>query len=136
MPLQDLNLLGTGVTDLAPFRGMTLKFLWLNETPVSDISPLSDCPLVSLTLHKTLVKDLGPLANSRLERLHIGETPMSDLTPLKGLSLKRFIFTPGRITKGIEIIRGMKSIREIGPSFENRMNPSQFWSLYSEGKFK
>ena len=46
------------------------------------------------------------------------------------------IFTPGRITKGIEIIREMKSIREIGPSFENRMNPSQFWSLYSEGKFK
>jgi hypothetical protein len=115
---------------------MPLKFLWLNETPVSDISALSDCPLVSLTLHKTLVKDLGPLANSRLERLHIGETPVSDLTPLKGLSLKRLIFTPGRITKGIEIIREMKSIREIGPSFENRMNPSQFWSLYSEGKFK
>ncbi len=92
--MQDLNLLGTGVTDLEPLRGMPLKFLWLNETPVSD------------------------------------------LTPLKGLSLKRLIFTPGRITKGLEIIREMKSIREIGPSFENRMNPSQFWNLYSEGKFK
>ena len=97
---------------------------------------MADCPLVSLTLHKTRVEDLSPLANSRLERLHIGETPVSDLTPLKGLSLQRLIFTSGRITKGIEIVRNMKSIQEIGPSFENRMNPEQFWTLYSQGKFE
>ena len=135
MPLEALNLLGTGVDDLTPLRGMPLKYLWLNQTPVSDISALSDCPLVSLTLHKARVKDLSPLANSSLKRLHIGETPVTDLTPLKGLTLTRLIFTPGRIVKGIEIVRNMKSIREIGPSFENRMAPSRFWSLYSKGKF-
>jgi hypothetical protein len=54
MPLQDLNLLGTGVTDLEPLRGMPLKFLWLNETPVSDISALSDCPLVTKSLLKNI----------------------------------------------------------------------------------
>jgi len=136
MPLMTLNLYGTEVRDLSPLRGMPLQYLWLNMTSVSDISPISGSPLLSLTLHKTGVGDLSPLAGSNLQRLHIGETPVTDLTPIRGLALTRLVFTPGRITKGIEIARNMTSIREIGPTFENRMDPSQFWSLYDQGKFK
>jgi hypothetical protein len=134
-PLKTLNLFGTPVKDLIPLKGMPLQYLWLNGTPVSDISPLTKCPLVSLTLHQTRVEDLSPLAGSNLQRLHMGETPATDLTPLRGLSLTRLIFTPGRITKGIDIIRKMPSIREIGPTLKNKMNPDKFWGLYDSGKF-
>jgi hypothetical protein len=134
MPLTSLNALGTKVTDLGPLRGMPLEFLWLNETPVSDISPLADCPLVSLTLHRTQVEDLEPLIGSNLQRLHIGETPVTDLTPIANLQLTRLIFTPGRITRGIDYARNMRSIREIGPTFENRMNPATFWALHDQGE--
>jgi hypothetical protein len=136
MPLETLNLLGTRIQSVAPLTGMPLKFLWLNETAVADISPLSDCPLVSLTLHRTQVSDLGPLEGSHLQRLHIGETPVRDLSPLKGLHLTRLIFTPARITKGLEVARGMASIREIGPSFEQKMNPAIFWERYDRGDFR
>lgn len=135
MPIESLNLLGTPITDLTPLAKMPLQFLWLNETPVADIVPLSSCPLVSLTLHKTRVKDLAPLANTRLERLHIGDTPVKDLSPLKEVPLKRLVFTPSRITGGIEMIRAKESLREIGPSFEERFPPSHFWKLFDEGAF-
>lgn len=131
MPLEQLNLLGTHVENITPLEGMPLVFLWLNQTPVSDISPLTGCPrLMSLTLHKTHVRDLGPLSGTGLERLHIAETPVTDLTPLGDLALKRLIFTPGNIRAGIDMIRAMESIDELGTTFENRMPPDVFWHLY------
>ncbi|UCH37222.1 MAG: hypothetical protein JSV76_05940, partial [Candidatus Bathyarchaeota archaeon] len=125
------------VDDLSPLSTMKqLEFLWLNKTPVSDISPLSNCPVKSLTLHKTNVKDLSPLARiTTLERLHIAETPVTDLTPIKDLKLARLIYTPKNITKGGQIPKQMKSLRELGTNFQNRMTPEVFWSLYEQGKF-
>jgi internalin A len=134
MPLEQLNLVGTDVEDLKPLEGMPLAFLWLNETPVSDVSPLAGCPrLMSLTLHRTQVSDLSPLSDLGLKRLHIGETPVTDLTPLRGLALTRLIFTPSRIQKGLEIVREMESLEELGTTFENRMPPEVFWHLYDTG---
>jgi Leucine-rich repeat (LRR) protein len=134
MPIEQLNLLCTDVVDLSPLEGMPLVFLWLNETPVSDISPLAGCHrLMSLTLHRTEVSDLGPLSDLGLKRLHIAETPVTDLTPLKGLALDRLIFTPSRIRKGLEIVREMQSLQELGTTFENRMPPDVFWHLYDTG---
>ena len=134
MHLQVLNLLGTGVEDLSPLAGMPLQSLWLNGTGVKDISPLRGCPLVSLTLERTRVADLAPLAGGKLERLHIGQTPVTDLTPLGGLSLTRLIFTPANITRGLELVQHMTSIRELGTSLEDRMPPTVFWRLYSKAQ--
>lgn len=137
MPLESLNLFGTLVVDLNPLQGMPLQYLWLNETPVSDISSLSDCPLISITLHQTQVEDLNPLSSmTTLQRLHIGETPVDDLWPINGLKLRRLIFTPGRIKNGVEIVKEMQSLSEIGTTFENRMSPQIFWKLYETGKLK
>lgn len=131
-PLEELNLLGTRVADVSPLRGMPLRMLWLNECPVADISPLAECPLESLTLHRTQVSDLRPLAGSRLARLHIGETPVTDLTPLRNLTLTRLIFDPRRIEKGLEIVRQMPSLRELGTTFEERTSPEAFWSQFPD----
>ncbi len=65
-----------------------------------------------------------------------GETQVTDLTPLGGVPLQRLIFNPGKITKGIGLIREKTSINEIGPSFKKRMPPQQFWELFDRGDFK
>jgi internalin A len=128
MPLESLNMLGTSVRSLEPLKGMPLKLLWLNETPVTDISPLAHCPLVSLTLHRTQVSDLSPLTGIKtLQRLHVGETSVTDLRPIAGLRLSRLIFTHDRIEEGLEEVRSMKSLREIGPTFERRYPPADYW---------
>ncbi len=134
VPLVTLNLSGTNVQDVSAISDMPMRFLWLNDTPVADISPIAGCPLVSLTLHRTNVADISSLAGSELQRLHIGETPVTDLTPLADVPLHRLIFTPSRISRGMDVVRNMATIREIGASFEGRMPPEQFWALYDQGQ--
>jgi internalin A len=137
MPLEMLNLYETQVTDITPLSGMPLQALWLNGTKVRDISPLADCPLVTLTLHNTPVSDLSPLVgNKTLQRLHIAGTGVTDLTPLKGLPLQRLIFTPASITKGLDVVRNMKSIGKIGTTLKGVMPPERFWKLVDEGKLR
>jgi hypothetical protein len=70
-----------------------------------------------------------------LTHLACADTPVSDLSPLAGMKLKEFVFTPKNITKGIEIVRGMKSIREIGPRYSRLMDPEVFWKKYDAGEF-
>jgi len=137
MPMEMLNLYETRVKDLSPLKGMPIKFLWLNKTKVSDLAPIATCPLVSLTLEGTPVTDLSPLAGCEtLRRLHVGGSAVTDLTPLGKLKLDRLIFTPSKVTKGLDGIRGMKSIREIGPTLEGRMAPDAFWKMYDDGKLR
>lgn len=61
---------------------------------------------------------------------------VSDLTPLKGMHLGKIIFTPANITKGIEIVRGMKRIVKIGINDKRGMKPKAFWKKYDAGEFK
>jgi hypothetical protein len=45
-------------------------------------------------------------------------------------------FTPKNITKGIGLIRRMKSLRIIGPQWEpNQFPPAEFWKKYDAGEF-
>lgn len=145
-PLEQLYLAGTRVTDLSPLgEARLLDSLWLNDAPVSDVGPLGSLPrLVSLTLAGTKVSDLSPLKGLGLKRLHIARSQVTDLTPLKWLSLERLVFTPGKIEKGIDEVRAMPSIREIGTAFgeeeEGRPSdlvpPGAFWERYDAGEMK
>ena len=134
MPIKKLYLVGTKVRDLSPLKGMPLNSLWLNDTPVEDIGPLKDTPLVSLTLAGTRVSDLSPLPRGKLERLHIGGTPVSDLTPLAGMQLTRLVFDPRRIKKGLDVVRNMTTLKELGLDLNTRMRPEEFWKLYDSDK--
>lgn len=137
MPLKELMLVETGVKDLRPLRRAPIQMLWLNGTPVSDISPLSQCPLISLTLEGTNVTDLRPLAKMQtLQRLHLGQTGVSDLTPLRDLRLSRLIFSPANIKSGLEGVREMKTLTELGTTLDNRMPPQQFWQLHDQGRIR
>ncbi len=135
MPVEELMLVDTAVADLSPLKGAPLKMLWLNNAPVSDIKPIAGCPLMSLTLEGTKVVDLAPLkGHATLERLHIGRTDVADLSPLKGVKLGRLIFNPKKITAGMDVVREMKTLKEVGPSLKGRMAPPVFWGMLDSGE--
>lgn len=83
--LRWLDLVGTGVRDLAPLAGAPrLEHLTLVRTAVDDLSPLAHLPaLAELKLDRTAVTDLSPLAGSTtLRRLDLGDGPIDDLAAL------------------------------------------------------
>jgi Leucine-rich repeat (LRR) protein len=136
----ELSLFDTKVTDIGVLRTMpSLGTLWLRETQVTDLSPLSDVSLVSLDIQDTPVSDLLPLTGKQsLQRLNMAGTQVTDLRPLSGLQLTRLIFTPGRIENGIDIVREMKSLRELDVQFEDAskvLGPEEFWKKYDAGEF-
>jgi Leucine-rich repeat (LRR) protein len=155
MPLQELMLQNTKVSDLEPLAGMKLRKLNLMNTPVSDIEIVKTFPLNTLWIPGTQVSDLSPLAALSLESLDIQDTPVkdalvfrgmdslrrlniadsaiTDLSPLDGLQLQRLVFTPERIRNGLDIVRGMSSLTELGTSFETRMPPADFWKRVDSG---
>ena len=133
--LKELNLYGTRVSDISTLKGMPLSSLWLRRTPVSDITALEGVKLVSLDLKETKVSDLNALKGmTSLKRLNIAETDVKDLTPLAGLELERLIFTRDNIDVGLEVVRAMTSIREIGESLEDSANMTfdGYWNEYDE----
>ncbi|QDT37398.1 leucine-rich repeat domain-containing protein [Stratiformator vulcanicus] len=133
MPLRQLNLMGTQVADFESLSEMPLETLWLPQTKFADLSKLSGLRLASLDVQDSLVSDLAPLSDMKsLRRLNIAGTKVSDLTPLEGLPLERLIFSPTEIAKGLDTIRSMKSLREIGDSFQTRLPPEQFWMQFDE----
>ncbi len=140
LSISELNMVGTRISDISALRGMPLKMLWLTGLPVKDISALAGSPLVSVTLHRTKVEDVSPLAQTQIQRIHIGETAVTDLSSLAGLPLTRLVFDPAKITKGIDGIRGITTMTQIGSKFEQDLNtllpPAQFWPKYDAGEFK
>ncbi len=138
--LTELNLCQTRVADLSPLATSHLRTLWLRDSAITDLAPLSRQKLVSLDFQDTAVADLSPLQEmTSLERLNLAGSKVTDLRPLEKLTLTRLIFSPERITAGIETIRGMSSLREIDTSFDGArpvMGASEFWENYDAGKFK
>lgn len=140
MPLDEVRLVNTKVADLSPLRGAPLNGLWISRTQVRDLSPLIGSPIVSLTIEGTPVSDLAPVRRMELlERLHLGETQVDDLSAVQDLPLTRLIFTPSRITKGINAARSLPRCREFGVRYEGQgdlMPPQAFWAAYDAGTFR
>jgi hypothetical protein len=136
MPLKWLNCGGGGQKfDLTPLAGLPLDFLCINQTQVSDLGPLEGVPLTRMHCVNTPVADLTPLHKMRLRVLAIEGTSVTDLSPLKGMPLVHIRLTPKNITRGLEILRDMKSIKEIGISENAYWSPAEFWARYDKGEF-
>jgi hypothetical protein len=138
MPLISLDLAYSPASDLSPLNGMPLTWLACNSTKVTDLSPLKDMPLTCLWAANTQIDDLTPLKGMPLTELTIHNTRISDLSPLKGMPLIRLLFTPKNIRKGIEAIREMKTLTEIGIEIDRDKDcwpASEFWKKYDAGKF-
>ena len=66
--------------------------------------------------------------------LNVARTGVTDLTPLKGMSLQVLAFEPETITKGLDVVRSMGSIRLIGTRDFRLMKPDVFWRKYDPGE--
>jgi Leucine-rich repeat (LRR) protein len=93
-------------------------------------------PLTVLDCQLTNVTDLSALKGMPLAHLECDHTNVSDLSPLQGMNLTTAIFSPGRITTGIDSIRQMKSLTSIGTSGRNedKFPPEEFWKKYDAGE--
>ena len=129
MTIDKLNLLGSPISDLTPLRTMKVNTLWLVKTQVKDLSPLNGVSLVSLDLEDTSVSDLSQIANMRtLRRLNIAGSQIEDLRPLASIPLERLLFTPSRIKQGLDIVRRIPSLQQLGTSFATSKPAARFWA--------
>ncbi|MGA2035583.1 MAG: tetratricopeptide repeat protein, partial [Thermoguttaceae bacterium] len=147
MALTSLQMIATGVEDLSPLRYMPLTTLRASRTRVEDLSPLRGMPLTDLDLNGCdNVHDLSPLKGMRLARLELSNTKVQDLSPLNGMPLTWLhlygcdnakdlsplegaelseIGLPPHVTKGMDVIRRMKSLKTI-----NNQPAEEFWKKY------
>ncbi|MBM4043298.1 MAG: tetratricopeptide repeat protein [Planctomycetes bacterium] len=135
VPLKELNCDNTRVVDLTPLQGMPLEVLSLREAGVADLRPLRGLPLRSLNIANCWnIRDLSALRGMALRMLYMGDTGVADLTPLEGMQLEELAFWPKRITKGLEVVRAMKSIKRL-TTYNEWMPPNEFWRKYDAGEF-
>ncbi len=129
------------LADLTALKGLNLGGLSLECTQVSDTSlaHLKDCKsLTRLALNGTKVSDAG-LAYFKgmpLKLLWIQGTGITDLTPLQGMPLEDIRLTPKNITKGLDMLRDMKSLKTIGTNWDHTWPAAEFWERYDKGEFK
>jgi hypothetical protein len=106
---------------------------------VRDLTPLKDIPLTSLILKNCgEVRDLTPLKGMRLTTLRLEGCGIRDLTPLQGMPLTEVTLTPKHITKGMDILRELKSLKTIGTGGDakDKFPAEEFWKRYDKGEFK
>lgn len=139
MPLESLSVDGCSrIKDLAPLSGMKLKSLHLERCfMVKDFSVLKTMPLNSLDLGNCgQFRDLKMLSGMKLEWLGIiGLKQVDDLTPLAGMKLKTVQLEPRLISKGMDVLRGMRSLEQIVLPGYVRLSPQEFWNRYDSGEF-
>jgi hypothetical protein len=64
---------------------------------------------------------------------------VSDVTPLAGMPLKSLRFTPANITRGIEVLRAMTTLQDLGLKHQTTgvgvHTPAEFWKKYDADEF-
>ncbi len=91
--LEELNLGGLPISDLAPLAKLHLTWLNCNRMPITSIAPLRGQPLRYLHLGQTRVTDLSPLADSSTLEEIILPAGFGDLSSLRKLPNLRLIST-------------------------------------------
>jgi hypothetical protein len=68
--------------------------------------------------------------------LYVNAPGVTDLTPLQAMPLEDIRLTPKNITKGLNILRDMKSLKTIGLNHLQAWPAAEFWERYGKGEFK
>jgi hypothetical protein len=136
MPCTELRLTGQGITSLEPLRGMPCQKLSIYDCPhVESLESLRGMPCVDLNLYRGgKITDLDPLRGMPLQVLSLEGCGAKDLTPLADLPLRTITFGLGRIEKGLEALRGIKTLTQIY-SEHGRLSAAEFWKRYDAGEF-
>lgn len=92
--------------DIAPLKGLPIKFLYIGQAQVRSLLAIKDLPITQLSICHTPVADLSPLRQMPLEVLELKGTAVRDLTPLTGMKIKDLCLTDTRIFS-ISALAGM-----------------------------
>lgn len=106
MPLEEVYLCFTSVSDLSPIRNASISILDIRGTDVVSLSPLEEAKLFSLSIRMTKIKDLTPLSGMPLRYLDIAASKVSDITPISTARLER-IYAEGAPIFDITALKGM-----------------------------
>ena len=87
LPLTQLDLSNTKISDLHYLTGMPLRWLNISNTSVKDITPLAGLPLVYLDISGTSVDNLTSLAGIGIKTLNISNTRIGSVSSLAGLPI-------------------------------------------------
>ena len=133
LPLKKLDCNFNPISDATPLQKLPLAELNISGTKIADISILNGMPLAKLSLAD--VPNLSPLRGAPLRDLSLS-SGTTDLSPLAGMSLEQVILaSPRKVTKGIEILRAMNSLKTIGTAWDKKYPPAEFWKKYDAGEF-
>ncbi len=130
--------------DLTPLQGMNLAGLthlglWNTKVSDAEMAHFKDCKnLKFLYVGRTQIDDAGltQLKGMPLKALAINDTGITDLAPLQGMPLEFITFTPKNITRGLDTLRDMKSLKTIGIAWQQTWPAAEFWERYDKGEFK
>ncbi len=113
-PIEELDLSGTAVSDLAPLKNLAdlrklslagcleltdlaaiqgmdkIEWLDLSGTKVTSLEPLVGMPLKHLDISNTMIRDLKDLNGMPLEWLNVDKSKVIKVDPLKGMPLDFF----------------------------------------------
>jgi Leucine-rich repeat (LRR) protein len=159
-----LTMCSNPISDLSPLKGMKLTFLHAGGTLISELSPLSGRPLTHFNCAGTKVNDVSlahfkgckelnlfvladtPVSDAglthlkdhkNLKTLYLQGTKVANLSPLENMPLEEIRVTPKNITKkGLDVLRKMKSLRNIGTGWNQVWPAAEFWARYAKGEFK
>src|SRR5262249_50113520 len=94
-----------------------------------------------LNLFGNNLSDLALLRGMPLTRLDVANCPeLHDLSELEGMNLETIAISPRNITKGMDVLRRMKSLKTIAPHTTpgGRLIPvpaAEFWQKYDAKEF-
>jgi serine/threonine protein kinase len=103
LPIEELNLQNTGITDLSFMRGMPLVKLNISETSVHSLVALAGCPLKELNLKKTPVTDVSPVMRLPLKTLYLGSAKVSPLNFINDMPYLKSLILPVGVYSNKEI---------------------------------
>ncbi|HEX8545780.1 MAG TPA: leucine-rich repeat domain-containing protein [Cytophagaceae bacterium] len=111
--LKELNISGSGVTNVLPLRNMTkLEMLSVDNTQVASLEPLKySSNLKELYINNTPISKLAPLAIfTRLEKLEMNKTQVDSLEPLANLTTLKDIQAVGTNIVSLEPLKNLKNL--------------------------
>ena len=137
LPLKELYLEGSQITDLAPLADFKLTRLSVAYNAINDLTPLKDMPLRSLAIGFTDVQDLSPILKAPLgEYVAIQNCRVSDISGLAAKPVSVLVLNPNRITSGLKEIRANANILKLGTDWNKVYPASEFWSRFDAGEFQ
>jgi len=124
-PLRVLFIDSDALTDLSPLRETLVTRLHLNAPNLTSLTSLEGTKLEVLSIKCPKLTDLSPLRDLPLHDLDIRGSGVTDLGPLKGMPLESFRFDPDRITRGLDVLKGIKTLKLINGDKLNEFNQQQ-----------